>query len=103
MGANALHTVEGVMEEHQDQLQIRQDKLNRLRELGIDPYPYRLEPTHQARSLLAQGDPLSEEKTEVALAGRLGALRRTGARALGACRAAVKAALRSLFGEKDAG
>ena len=78
MGANALHTVEGVMEEHQDQLQIRQDKLNRLREMGIDPYPYRFEPTHQARSLLAQGDTLIEEKTEVALAGRLVAVRRQG-------------------------
>ncbi len=66
------------MDDYGDQVRIRLDKLTRLRELGVDPYPYRFAPTHEAWALLEQGDALVESGGEVALAGRLVALRRQG-------------------------
>ena len=66
------------MEDHNEQKQIRQDKLAKIRALGIDPYPYKFDFTHQASELLQAGDALVESGEEVALAGRLMAIRRQG-------------------------
>lgn len=66
------------MEELSDQRRNRLEKLNNLRQRGVNPYPYRFEPTHKAEELLEQGDALIEGETEVALAGRLMAMRDMG-------------------------
>jgi lysyl-tRNA synthetase class 2 len=71
------------MEDQNEQVNIRLDKLRRLREMGVNPYPYRFAVTHEARELLAQGDALIASGEEVALAGRLIALRRQGKAAFG--------------------
>ncbi len=55
-----------------DQERVRREKLTRLREAGIDPYPPRVERTHsiaQARALYEQGE--LGENDIVALAGRM--------------------------------
>jgi lysyl-tRNA synthetase, class II len=57
-------------------LQIRHNKLNELRKLGIDPFGHRFERTHQAADLLTQyGERTNEEleaaAIEVKLAGRI--------------------------------
>jgi lysyl-tRNA synthetase class 2 len=66
------------MEDHQDSHQIRLDKLQRLRAQGIDPFPYRFAYTHRAEQVLAAGDALIQSGAEVALAGRLMAVRHQG-------------------------
>jgi lysyl-tRNA synthetase class 2 len=66
------------MAEHQDSIHIRQDKLKRLRERGVNPYPYRFVFTHRAEDLNRQGDALIQDAREVALAGRVMAVRRQG-------------------------
>jgi len=66
------------MDDLNEQQQVRLDKLRRLRELGVEPFPYRYAPTHSAAALVAAGDALVESGAEVALAGRLMALRRQG-------------------------
>lgn len=66
------------MEEHHDPRTMRLEKLARLREMGVEPYPYRFRPTHKAAQLNEQGDALIESGEEVALAGRLMAMREMG-------------------------
>ena len=66
------------MEEQNEQRRIRLEKIERLRALGVEPYPYRFEVTHQARQVLEQGEALLASGEEVALAGRLAAMRRQG-------------------------
>ena len=69
------------MDDHQDQhgqRKIRLDKLARLKELGVNPYPYSFQPTHRAAALLEQGDSLVESGEKVSAAGRLMALRDMG-------------------------
>ncbi len=69
------------MEEHSEQNQqrrIRLEKLARLRELGVEPYPYKFAFTHRAATLLEQGDQLMADETAIALAGRLVAVRKQG-------------------------
>jgi lysyl-tRNA synthetase class 2 len=61
-----------------DQVNIRLGKLRRLRELGLNPYPYRFEVTHEAKALHERGDALIASAEEVALAGRVVALRKQG-------------------------
>jgi len=56
----------------------RIDKLGRLRELGINPYPYRYEVTHSTRTALAEYDNLAEDGIEISMAGRIVAVRRMG-------------------------
>jgi len=57
---------------------LRLDKLAKLRELGILPYAYRWELTHQAVGVVEGFDQLSEAKTEVSVAGRLVSRREHG-------------------------
>ena len=58
---------------------VRIDKVKRLREMGVEPYPYRFERSHiirEARELWREGD--EGQGPQVRLAGRLMALRRMG-------------------------
>src|SRR5690606_22703025 len=64
------------LEERNDQMQVRIDKLNQLREQGIDPFGKKYERTHQASEILAQYKEYSKEELEeialeVSIAGRL--------------------------------
>jgi len=59
----------------------RLDKLERIRSLGIDPYPHRYHPSHtaeQAIALLNQKRKSSKELTSITIAGRITAQRRMG-------------------------
>ncbi|MAE71235.1 MAG: lysine--tRNA ligase [Gemmatimonadetes bacterium] len=52
-------------------MQDRADKLRRIRELGVEPYPHDYDLTHTAAEALENFDSLSGEGTTVRLAGRL--------------------------------
>ena len=59
----------------------RQQKLDRIRALGIDPYPHRYHRSHtaeQAVALLKQREEGLTEEKEVSVAGRIMAVRRMG-------------------------
>lgn len=56
--------------------QSKLDKLNRLRELGIDPYPYSFKQTDHAADIIANYDKL--EGTQVSAAGRVIRMRSMG-------------------------
>ncbi|WP_439024651.1 lysine--tRNA ligase [Bacillus halotolerans] len=63
-------------EELNDQLQVRRDKMNQMRENGIDPFGARFERTHQSEQIIAAYQNLTkvelEEKAiEVTIAGRM--------------------------------
>ena len=62
----------------QEILNNRQDKLERIRELGVDPYPYNYDISHTSAQVLTDFDQLEENKQEVTLAGRLISMRRMG-------------------------
>jgi len=63
--------------EYQEQLiDQRRAKIRRLRELGVEPYPYRFDPTHTSAEILADADRYSEQP--VRLAGRLMSIRSKG-------------------------
>ena len=49
----------------------RLQKLDAIRDLGIEPYPYRFEPTHHSVDIVASFDTLSASGDEVRVAGRL--------------------------------
>ena len=66
------------MDAHHALEDIRLDKLKRLRERGIIPYPYRFAFTHTAQQILDHADTLLANEEEVAVAGRLVAVRRQG-------------------------
>jgi len=56
----------------------RLDKLKKLTEMGIRPYPYRFERTHMAHEVADRLEELAAAKTEVKVAGRLIARREHG-------------------------
>lgn len=63
-------------EELNDQLLVRREKMQKLREQGMDPFGKRFERTHTSQELFASYDILSKEeleekKIEVSLAGRI--------------------------------
>ena len=66
------------MDEHHGQQDIRLEKLGRLRERGIAAYPYRFAFTHTARQVQDHAETLLAGGDEIALAGRLMAVRRQG-------------------------
>jgi lysyl-tRNA synthetase class 2 len=66
------------MDEHHAPQEVRLDKLKRLRELGIAAYPYRFAFTHTARQVHDHAETLLASGEELALAGRLMAVRRQG-------------------------
>ncbi len=49
----------------------RLQKLDAIRDLGIEPYPYRFEPTHYSADIVASFDALNASGDEVQVAGRL--------------------------------
>jgi lysyl-tRNA synthetase class 2 len=59
-------------------LRVRREKLERIRELGVDPYPYSFARTHQAADVLSRSADLETSKETVSLAGRLMAIRGMG-------------------------
>jgi lysyl-tRNA synthetase class 2 len=62
-----------------DQLiEARIAKLNKLREIGVNPYPCRFERTHTNDQLLADFDSLADTKTEIRTAGRIVSIRKMG-------------------------
>jgi lysyl-tRNA synthetase class 2 len=66
------------MSEHQDSTSVRLEKLAKLREQGVNPFPYRFAFSHHAEGLTREGDALAAVGTEVSMAGRLMAVRRQG-------------------------
>ncbi|OYD06395.1 lysine--tRNA ligase [Paludifilum halophilum] len=70
-------------EERNELLQVRRDKMDGLRERGIDPFGRKYERTHRAEDILAAFDDqskedLEEENVSVTIAGRLVAKRKQG-------------------------
>ncbi len=62
-------------------VKVRQEKLQRLRERGIDPYPYRFERTHLAAEIkgrFGKLPPASRSGEEARVAGRIFSIRRMG-------------------------
>src|SRR2546428_441342 len=75
---------EGARMSLQELVRQRREKLARWRDLGVEPYAYRYEPTHHAAELVARGDAVTAEPGErVRLAGRLMSLRGHGKAGLG--------------------
>ncbi|MFH2132746.1 MAG: OB-fold nucleic acid binding domain-containing protein, partial [bacterium] len=66
------------MSELSNQLQARQDKLQKLRSLGVNPYPYRFGRNQHVSDLIENRDSLIENETEIKISGRLVAFRRQG-------------------------
>ncbi len=64
------------MEDQNQLIKVRKQKLDALRESGINPYPYKYERTHFSKSLKDNFENL--EGTEVAVTGRIMALRKMG-------------------------
>ncbi|PCK23680.1 lysine--tRNA ligase [Bacillus pumilus] len=63
-------------EELNDQFQVRRDKMNKMREEGIDPFGERYDRSHQSAQIIAEYDEFSKEDLEekaaqVTLAGRM--------------------------------
>ena len=54
----------------------RVEKLNKLREMGFEPFPHKFEPTHKSAEILNNFKNL--EKNDVCIAGRIMALRKMG-------------------------
>jgi len=66
------------MSESSNQGEIRKEKLERLKSLGVNPYPYRFERTIHVRQLIDEQEDLIKQETVVRIAGRLLAVRRQG-------------------------
>lgn len=58
-------------------IQTRKEKLRELKDLGINPYPYKYDVTHHAREIIENYDDFAES-VDVRLAGRLMAIRQMG-------------------------
>ncbi|TKJ37577.1 lysine--tRNA ligase [candidate division LCP-89 bacterium B3_LCP] len=61
-----------------DLLQIRREKLERLQELGVNPFPYNYKRTHTAKQAIDRFDELEKSEETVAIAGRIMAIRLMG-------------------------
>ena len=69
------------IEEENRLVKERKEKLNKIRELGIDPFPYSFDKTHHARDITKKYKQLkAEEKTKdnVSVAGRIMQMRKMG-------------------------
>ncbi|MCD4796867.1 MAG: lysine--tRNA ligase [Candidatus Cloacimonetes bacterium] len=66
------------MENLNQLLAIRRQKLQKLKELGIDPYPNRSERTHKIKELWENKDKFVESEQKIVVAGRLTGMRRQG-------------------------
>ncbi len=59
-------------------IQLRKEKLAKIKALGIDPYPVKSQRTNYISSLLADKEECLQKNEEVTIAGRLTAMRRQG-------------------------
>jgi lysyl-tRNA synthetase class 2 len=59
-------------------IKARKEKLERLRELGVDPYPSRACRTHKIGDILKNKENLLEEKSKLKVVGRICSLRKMG-------------------------
>ncbi|MDH5752341.1 MAG: OB-fold nucleic acid binding domain-containing protein, partial [Deltaproteobacteria bacterium] len=66
------------MEDLSDQRRTRLEKLEKLKTLGVNPYPYSFRPSHRVQELLESGEGLLESGEKVSAAGRLMAMRDMG-------------------------
>jgi lysyl-tRNA synthetase class 2 len=70
--------MENRMEETSELLQHRQEKLKKLKEKNINPYPYSFKKTHTSAEIIQNFEKLEGEGTEVKIAGRMVSLRLHG-------------------------
>ena len=61
-----------------DEYQIRIERLKKIREKGINPYPAQSERTHMINEVLADFKTLEKKKTDIFLCGRLRSIRSHG-------------------------
>ena len=66
------------MSESHSQFRIRLEKLNKIKELGVNPYPYSFECSHTISEVKEQAKLLIEKQRQIGIAGRLMAIRRKG-------------------------
>ncbi|MBF0286823.1 MAG: lysine--tRNA ligase [SAR324 cluster bacterium] len=66
------------MSEESSQIQIRREKLEKIRSLGIEPFPYSFQYSHSVSTIKEQAESLLEKETQVRIAGRLMAIRGKG-------------------------
>jgi len=66
------------MEETSELLMHRQEKLKKLKEKNINPYPYNFKRTHTSSEIIQNFEKLESEQTEVKIAGRMVSLRLHG-------------------------
>ncbi len=66
------------MEETSELLMHRREKLKKLREKKINPYPYNFKRTHSSSEIIQNFEKLSGDETEVKIAGRMISLRLHG-------------------------
>ncbi|MDZ4723228.1 MAG: lysine--tRNA ligase [candidate division Zixibacteria bacterium] len=61
-----------------DLIRIRREKIRQIREMGINPYPYRFERSHHLNELLENFDTLAANEQSVSVAGRIMTRRKMG-------------------------
>ncbi len=66
------------MENINQLLKVRREKLDKVRELGVNPYPNHCKRTHNIGELIEKKDRFLESGEKVIIAGRLNAMRRQG-------------------------
>jgi lysyl-tRNA synthetase class 2 len=66
------------MEQESELIQHRKDKLKKLKEKNINPYPYSFRKTHLSSQIIEEFEELEKEEKEVKVAGRIVALRPHG-------------------------
>jgi lysyl-tRNA synthetase class 2 len=70
--------MENHMEETSELLLHRHEKLKRLKEKNINPYPYNYKKTHTSSEIIQNNEKLQNKQTEVKIAGRMVSLRLHG-------------------------
>ena len=71
------------MDSNADQQQIRLGKLEKIRNLGTEPYPYSFKRSHTVPEIIEQSEQLMENEQTVTIAGRLLAVRGKGKASFG--------------------
>ena len=71
------------MDSNADQQQIRLGKLEKIRNLGTEPYPYSFKRSHTVPEIIEQSEQLMEKEQTVTIAGRLLAVRGKGKASFG--------------------
>ena len=66
------------MSDISDERLIRIQKLEKLRQQGVNPYPYSFSSSHTMVQLIDEGEELVQQQTEVSVSGRLMAVRGKG-------------------------